>query len=180
MSQASVATPYARALLEVAIDRKLLPAIRREMAALTKLVETSSDLRVVLANPTITETERARVVEELGRRLNLTRELLHFLLILSQKRRLARFLDVAREFERQADVHDGLVRAEVRASVALDAPQRVKLSKALEQATGRRVVLECIVDPSLIGGMRVKVDGRVYDASLRTQLEQLRASIRPA
>jgi F-type H+-transporting ATPase subunit delta len=177
MANTTVAQPYAQALLELATAERAVEKFRAELRNVTTLLDRSEELSRVFSVPNVSEAERKAVIGELADRLQLSRTLRNALMVLAEKRRLAYLREIAQGFERLADEATGLVRAEVRAAAALSLEQRENLRRTLEQAVGRRVVLQTSIDPKLLGGLRVEFGGKVYDASLATKLESLRDQI---
>ena len=78
---------------------------------------------------------------------------------------------------RQLDVHTGGARAQVFSTTELGAVQLARIKDALQKSTGKKVVVESIVDPTLLGGLRIQVEGKVLDSTLLLQLEALRGLI---
>lgn len=177
MSQSTVALPWARALLELAIDRKELTQVRRWLDELASLTQQSSDLRIVFSNPTITVAERKAVAGELAGRLGWSTMFQNYVSLVADRRRLGYLSAIAREFRKLADAHEGILRATARTATPLDDAQVMQLGVVLRSLTGRKVEVEQALDPSLIGGLQVFIDGRVYDTSVRSQLDGLRQSI---
>ena len=177
MSQTTIAQPWARALLDLAVARNELARVRASMDALVLLLKGSADLRNVVANPVITISERKAILRELGTGEGWSTTVQNFILLLADRRRLPYIAAIAREFGRLADQYQGIVRAHVRTASLLSEDQARALSAALARLTGRTVQLSTQVDPSVVGGLRIQVDGKVYDTTVRAQLDGLRQSI---
>lgn len=101
----------------------------------------------------------------------------NFAFLLNDRRRLGYLPATARAFRRLADKHEGILRATARTAVTLDSVQVALLRNALQNLTGSKVEVEQSVEPGLIGGLQVLIDGRVYDTTVRAQLDGLRQSI---
>jgi F-type H+-transporting ATPase subunit delta len=82
-----------------------------------------------------------------------------------------------RHFEELVRRQRGIARAEIRSALPLDEQDRAELERTLERLAGREVELTELVDPSLIGGISVRIGDRLYDASIRSRLERLRARL---
>ena len=177
MAKSSTAIAYAKALLEIAVAQGTVDLARSEMERVGALANGSFDLRQVFGNPTIREEERRTVVLDVADALKLSVTTKNFLLILAERRRLALIGDIAAEFQRQLDVHTGGARAQVFSTTELGAVQLARIKDALQKSTGKKVVVESIVDPSLLGGLRIQVEGKVLDSTLLLQLEALRGLI---
>ncbi len=177
MAIAPVATPYAMALLSVAVEQGSIRSVREQLDKVVGLIGESDDLRIVFSNPTVSETERMAVVDVLSTRLGLSRTSRNFLMLLAEKRRLGLLPDIAQVFGQLADAQVGVVRARVLSSASLNVTQATRLKNTLAEMTGKTVVVTNDVDPDLIGGMRVEVGGKVYDTSVATQLRKIREAI---
>jgi F-type H+-transporting ATPase subunit delta len=97
----------------------------------------------------------------------------NFLLLAVDKRREAYVAEVARAYALLADRAEGLVDVEVRTAVELGEESRGRLHETLAGKLERRVRVSFVIDPSLVGGIQVKVDDRLFDASLRRRLDRL-------
>ena len=177
MASKNVAIPYALALLEVATDAGALPAVRKELSAFAGLVEASEELRIVLTNPTVDAVTRKAIVGAMAKRGRYSKLTTNFLSLLADKRRLNAIGDIASEFTRRADKRSGILHGTVETAVQLSPAQRTQLKSAVEKLTGKKVQLEESVNPTLIGGMRLRVEGQLYDSSLRTHFENVRDTI---
>jgi F-type H+-transporting ATPase subunit delta len=104
--------------------------------------------------------------------------LVNFLRLLVDRNRLHHLEGIARVFGDMADARAGRVRAKVVSAFDLQDVAASRLSKSLERATGREVVLDRQVEKSLLGGAVANVGGKVYDGSLQTQLEELRRQLK--
>lgn len=177
MARAAVAVPYALALLQVSLADNSTATVRDQVVRVAGAAEKSWDLRNIFTNPTVTEDERKRVIDALAARLGLNRTVRNFLMILAEKRRLGVIGDIAAELQRLADEREGVVRAVAHTAIPLSPAQSAALEKSLSEQLGRRVRVRGVIDPKVMGGVRVKIGDRVIDTSLRTQLDQLRQSI---
>jgi F-type H+-transporting ATPase subunit delta len=172
-----IAQSWSKALLELVVAAGELAQTRTQLTELAHQVSQSEDLRTVFSNPTITVGERKKVVQELAVGSGWSRTMKNFMLLLTDRRRLGAVGAIAASFEGLADKHEGIVRARVSVASELTDTQMSSLVEALAKLTGKRVEVETQLEPSLVGGMRVNVDGKVYDTTVRAQLDGLRQSI---
>ena len=114
------------------------------------------------------------MLEEIARRLAVSRVLRNFLLLLLERGRIAALPGIVREFRALADQQAGRIRVQVTCARPLDPGVELRLKSALEKRSGKQVVLEKHEDASLIGGIVTQVGDLVYDGSVRTQLATLR------
>ncbi len=174
----SIARRYARALLELSIEHKNVDAVQEQLSSLADLARASRELRDVFAHPAYTREQRANVVEAVCKKMRAPPLLRSFLLLLVQRGR-ARHLDsIARNFQDLADARAGRVRAKLLTSVDLKDSATLRVEKALERATGRKVVVEHVLAPQILGGAVAHVAGKVYDGSVLTFFERLRSDLK--
>ena len=164
---------YASAMLTVAQAEGVVERVEDELFKVARTVEGSDPLRSTLTDPAIPVERRAGVVDELlGKRaLALTTAITSFIVGAGRAHDLPAIVDafVARAAEARAEAV-----AEVRTAYPLDADQQARLADALGRATGKRVTVKVIIDPTVLGGIVARVGDTVIDGSVRSRLEQLR------
>ena len=164
---------YASAMLTVAQAEGVVERVEDELFKVARTVEGSDPLRSTLTDPAIPVERRAGVVDELlGKRaLPLTTAITLFIVGAGRAHDLPAIVDafVARAAEARAEAV-----AEVRTAYPLDADQQARLADALGRATGKRVTVKVIIDPTVLGGIVARVGDTVIDGSVRSRLEQLR------
>ena len=173
----AVATRYARALAEIAFETKVQDKFRRELESVIDLMTKAPELGRVLAHPGIKLENRKNVLREVIKRFALSKLVVNFLNILLDKRRILLLPQILNEFRSMSDEVAGVVRAKVTAAFPLNDAHRSRLAMVLSKLTGKRVVLDEEVDLALIGGLVTRIEGRVYDGSVKTQLDQLRSNL---
>ena len=177
MITGSLARRYARALLEIGEASGTTETIGREVDALAALYKASPELAQALASPVVARAQRRAILEEVLARMAVAKTTRAFALLLLERERTAYLPAIARELGELGDARMGRVRAEVVSTLNLP-PETVDGIRALlARLTGKTVLLEETVDPELIGGVVTRVGDRVYDGSLRTQLERMRERI---
>jgi F-type H+-transporting ATPase subunit delta len=172
----SIARRYAKAIVAVAQEENALEQTGDELRLLRALAD-EPEVAQGLANPLLSAAARRGLAQAIADQLKLRPAMRHFLCLLADHRRLDRLVGIADQYEKIVDQMLGRVRATVTAAAALAPEQSEAVIVALAHRTGRVVLAEHRVDPGLLGGVTVDVDGTVYDGSLRTQLEALAASI---
>jgi len=176
----AAARPYADALLELAAERKKVDAWMKQLDAFAEIVDTSDDLRIVLTNPGIPIEKRKSVLDAVVGKVKtrLDTHVKNFLRLLIDRGRMGIFDDVVHAYRAASDEAAGRVRGVAVATTKLNKMQLSKLEKAVTKIVDQDVVLEAQVDESLIGGLRIEVAGRVFDGSIRGQLETIREQLR--
>ena len=175
MADRVLASRYAEAFMDLVQEAGDVDGHVTDLrAAAADLLAHDAALFRVLCNPVFILEERRAVLtaalEAIGPR-PLTRNLLHVLL---DKHRIAILPDLVEACAEQADARSGRVKVRVDCAEPLSPQLEAEVRTALEGVTGRTVLLDTRVDASLIGGMVARVGGKVYDASLRTRLEDLK------
>ena len=169
---------YATALFELAQEERAVETVERDFAALKTLVNESPDLRLLVRAPVFSRKDQEKGMDAVLRRMEAAPLTVRFVLLLASKGRLFALMDVVRAFELLAAKLRGEVRAEVTSARPLSDAEVNELKAVLKSKLGRDARLDAKVDPSLLGGLVVKVGSRMIDSSLRTKLDGLRAAMR--
>jgi F-type H+-transporting ATPase subunit delta len=177
MARTTAARRYAKALFSLARETGRVVEVRAEVERLGRLIEQDAELRAVLLQPLYPAAQRRGVLRAVAERLGASPLFRNFLSFLVDQRRLVDWSAIEAEYARLADAAAGLTQVRVRSASPLSDAQRERLQRALERKAGGRVELEVEIDPTLLGGAVAQVGDLVYDGSLRTQLQQLRASL---
>ncbi len=169
----AIARRYAQALQEEAEQNHQIEPVDADMELIRATMEGSRDLVLLFESPVISREKKERVLRQLfePRLQPLT---LRFLLLLVEKQRENLFPAVVQAYRDLRDRQMGLVEARARTAMPLGPAEAQKLTRALEQMTGQRVRLQVEEDPSILGGLVVRLGDTVYDGSVRHQLENLR------
>jgi F-type H+-transporting ATPase subunit delta len=177
----SLARSYALAFYEVLHEEKASEAIFLEcqngLGKLVSALQTSSDLSRVFASPHIGMAEKISVVRELAEKLQIHARLKVLLQLLASKGRIHLLPEVALAFEQVVLEARGYVSGLVRSPEELPEAERKKLENAFEKVTHSKVALKVELDPTLIAGLQVVLQGVTYDGSLKTQLQKLKESL---
>lgn len=171
---------YARALFDLARERNALDEVEADLTALKRFRAESADLRVLLASPAITAEDKAKGLAAIAERADFAALTRQFLSVLAANRRSEALPSIIEAFERLISGHRGLVSAEVTTARPLTADQADTLAANLRAALGKDPRITSRVDPTLLGGVRVKVGSRLYDASLRAKLDSLKYALKRA
>ena len=167
---------YAAAILEVARAEGSLDKVSDELFQFAQVLQRSDQLRQTLTDQSLPPDKRQAIVEDLlgPKASSLTVQLISFVVGAGRARELPEIVE--RLVQRAAAERQHAV-AEVRTAVDLDDEQRRRLTEALERATGKRIELKVIRDPTIIGGVVARVGDTVIDGSIRHRLEQLREAL---
>ena len=175
-----LAQRYATALFDLARERDAFDRVNADLDGLKSAIGESADLRRVLRSPILTRDEQGRAIGALAERAGFDDLTRRFLGVIAEHRRLFALPGVIDAFQAMLAAHRGEVSAEVISAVPLNDEQLAAVREALGRYVGRAVKLETSVDPSLLGGLVVRVGSRMLDASLRTRLQQLEMTMKGA
>ena len=183
-----VSRRYAAALFSLGKEAGMAELERygASLSALGEAVEKTPKLAEAFRNPVLSSEEKKKVVLALldvagvGAKPAGDEEPVEkrFCALLADKGRLDLLPAIAADFGVMLDDACGISRGVVTTAVELDEEHMDSIKKTLESQTGRKLVLEFVIDPSIIGGIVLRVGDSVYDASLRAQLDNLRESIK--
>ena len=173
MSLQTVARRYATALADVAIDRREEKVVQNELDQWSVMIESSSQLKEVFANPTIAYDQKRRVLEDLIARSRPRDTTASFLRVLLKNQRLAQLRDIAARYAQVLDERAGVLAGSV--TTARPIPEELKktLHETLSAATGHTVQLSFDTDEKIIGGLVARIGSTVFDGSVESHLERL-------
>ena len=171
--QASLAGRYAIALFELARDERQLETVGASLRALKQALRDSEDLRTLVTSPLVSREESERAIAAASEALGLDPLARNFVGVLARNRRLSQISNVIRAFEMLSAAHRGEVTAEVVSAHPLADDQVAALKDRLKARTGRDIAVDLSVDPTILGGLVVKVGSEMIDGSIRTRLNTL-------
>lgn len=169
----TAARRYAEAAFEIGRADRTLDAWERDLSRLGELVR-HAELRALLEHPAIPFARKEKVMQRVAGG-DVSREALSLVLLMVRRGRPGAIPRMVEHFGELLRRERGIALAEVRTALPLDDEQREALSDRLGQLTGEKVEMNEVVDEALIGGIAVRIGDRLYDASVRSRLERLRA-----
>ena len=171
--QASLAGRYATALFELARDERQLEAVGASLNALRDALRDSPELQGLTTSPLIGREDAVKTIGATSAALGLDPVTAKFLGVLAQNRRLGQLGNVIRAFNLLAARHRGETTAEVTSAHPLNDDQVAALKTNLKTRVGRDVAVDLTVDPTILGGLVVKIGSQMIDDSIRTKLNTL-------
>jgi F-type H+-transporting ATPase subunit delta len=175
-----VASRYASALFELAQEAKSTDAVAGDLDRFDAMIQSSPDLQRLVRNPIFTAEEQERAIGALLARAELTGLTANFIRLVAAKRRLFALPDMIRAFRELVATSKGIVRAQVTLAHAPSDAVMNDIKSALREVAKAEIALDVKIDPSLIGGLIVKIGSRMVDASVRTKLNSIRLSLNEA
>lgn len=178
MKNALLAKRYAKALFAVGQEEKALDEYATSLKEFAALLAANPELDDALSNPMYPLDAREGVMAEVVKAAGLSTIMGNFLNLIVQKRRADVLGDIAEMFQILVDEENNTAQGTVVSATELSADMQTKVQETLEKITGKQVTLTTQVDESIIGGMIAKVGDLVLDGSIKTQLEELKESIK--
>jgi F-type H+-transporting ATPase subunit delta len=170
------AAAYAEAFLGIAQAEGNVERVENELFRVARAFEGNDQLRTALTDAMVPVERRQGIVEDLlsAKASTLTTAMVSFLVGAGRIRELPEVADTF--VARAAELRQEAV-AEVRSAIPLNSDQQARLAAALGQATGKRITVKVIVDPTVLGGLVARVGDTVIDGSVRSRLEQMKESL---
>jgi len=176
MIEGSISRRYSKALFQLAQEEKREEAIGQEIEQFLNAYA-NSPLQTVLNNPAFSLEKRKKILTDVTRSLQLSPLSTHLVSMLLERDRLPYLSFIVAYYRRLLNETKGRVEATVVASSLLDATMLERLRQTLHAISGKEVVLHEKADPALLGGLLVELEGKIYDGSVRTQLETMKQRI---
>jgi F-type H+-transporting ATPase subunit delta len=171
--QASLSGRYATALFGLARDAKAIDTVEASLATVRAALNESADFKTLTSSPLVGRADAVKAVTAVAGVLKLDPTTTSFLGVLAENRRLGELGAIIRAFRSLAAQHHGETTAEVVSAYPLDAAQVDALKQQLRTRIGRDVTVDLSVDPSLLGGLVVKIGSQMIDSSIKTRLNSL-------
>ncbi|HXM47622.1 MAG TPA: ATP synthase F1 subunit delta [Pyrinomonadaceae bacterium] len=177
MSVQTVARRYASALADVVLERGEAREVQEELLAWEKMFEASPVLPEVFRNPTIPLDKKRAVLNKLIDRSKPKPTTANFLKVLLQNQRLTDLGEINQKFAEILDLRAGMVAATVTTARTVPENAQQKLHTKLLSVTGKKMRINFMTDPELIGGLVTRIGSTVYDGSVRNHLQLIKAKM---
>lgn len=171
-----VLRPYATALFEIAKEREQIEQFEKQVDTVIQTLKQESQFMELLMHPKIMVDEKIQLIDTIfnGR---VADEITGTLAIIIKKGRQDVLLDILELFLEMVSDHLGIVKATVTSAVELSKEQLAQIRNKIENGTGKTVELHTIINPSIIGGMIIRVGDHVVDASISGRLQTLKEKL---
>ncbi len=167
---------YGQSLYDLAVEENLTDDILGEMAGVRDIFRENPDYITLLSEPSVPRKERLQLVDEsLGGSLNAYH--LNFIKILVEKGLVREYSACYKRFRKSYNESHGIADALVTTAVPLSEVQLSQLKEKLEKVSGKKVILEQKVDADILGGVRVDLEGQLFDGSVKGRLSELRKRV---
>jgi len=173
-----VTARYASALFDLALSEKKIPAVEKDLSRFDDLLAGSEDLKRLIVSPVFSSDDQFKAIDALLTKAKITGLVGNFIRVVARNRRLFAMQNMLPAYRRLVADHKGEVTAQVTVAAKLTAPQTKDLKAALKSVVGKEVAIDATVDPSILGGMIVKVGSKQIDTSIKTRLSSLKLALK--
>jgi len=178
VQSSKIAKRYAKALIGLGSEDGNLELYDRELAEFLEAWQAYAELRLAVLNPVFPLGDRKRILEKVLAQSRFSKTMEHFLNLLLEKSRLDRVAEIRSHYEQLKDEILNVTRAEVLTARPLKEEAQLRLNRVLEAFKSQKVKMDIREDKSLIGGIIVKINDLVLDASIKSQLRGWRESLK--
>lgn len=174
----AVAERYAGSLYELAAESKAVAKVEEELSRFEAMIAGSEDLKRLIESPVFSAEDQFRAISAVADKAGIGGLTGNFLRVVARNRRLFAIPGIIRAFRQIAARGRGEVEAQVASAHALTAAQQTELKATLKAVAGKDVAISLTVDPSLLGGLVVRMGSRQIDTSLKTKLASLKLALK--
>lgn len=178
MRNLAIARRYSKALLLIGKEDGQTETYREELEGVTSLFNSEKELERAICNPLYNVAEREKVLTVIIEKLSLSKVISSFIRLLFSKRRIVYLDSINDYYQQMADELKGVKRASLTAAVELSSDMVENIRGALSKLTGKDIILEVNQDSDLIGGIVTRIGDLVLDGSIKTQLLNMRESLK--
>ncbi|ABB33621.1 ATP synthase F1, delta subunit [Geobacter metallireducens RCH3] len=169
----AIARRYAKALVQLGAEEDAVDRFGAELGQFAALLEGNADIDSVLKSPAYRIEAKREILKDVLAKLSLSGTVSNFLQVLLDRGRISFLPQIAHSYAAFADELSGVIRPVLTSAFPLEDAQVESMKGALVKATGKKVQLSVQVEPSLIGGVITKIGDKVFDGSVRTQLNRI-------
>jgi F-type H+-transporting ATPase subunit delta len=173
----SASLQYANALADVALVQGAAEPTAKQLSAFGAAYEEFAELRTSLESPAVSVEAKHAVIEKVVSRLGASKILRNFLFVIADRHRTHLLPEIVTTFQQVLRQRQGIAEAEISSAVELSAAQKAEFAKTLARLTGKKIETKYSLDPALLGGAVVRIGDTIYDGSLRSRLNEMRARL---
>ncbi|WP_430614577.1 ATP synthase F1 subunit delta [Flavobacterium sp. JP2137] len=169
------AARYAKAMLEISVEKGTLETINKDMVFISDAISQSEDLKVFLLNPIIKGEAKFNALSEVF--ATTSAQTIELFKLLMHNKRFDILEAIAAKFQEMYDLELGIQKAKVTTAIAMDEAMEAKVLEKIKQISTKKVSIENIVDPSILGGFILRIGDQQYNASLANKLQDLKRQL---
>jgi F-type H+-transporting ATPase subunit delta len=171
----SASLQYANALADVALAQGAADAAQKQLGDFAAAFGVSAELRNFLTSPGVPREAKHDVIEKIAGRIGAGKIIRNFLFVIADHQRTHILPEIVASFEDVIRQRQGIAEAEISSAIELSAAQKKRFAETLERLTGKKIEAKYSLDPALLGGAVVRVGDTIYDGSVRSSLNEMRA-----
>ena len=170
---------YAGALYELAVEAKSTEAVLSDLTGLKNLMAENAELNAAIKSPVFARAEQAKAITAIMEKAGSNSLTIKFLGVIADNGRLFELPQIIQAFAEEVARRNGQVSAEVISAVSLDGQRQKAVEEIVAKLAGsKNISLEMKIDPSLLGGLVVRIGSRLFDTSVKTKLNRLEAAMK--
>jgi len=173
----SASLQYANALADIALEQGAAEPVLKQLSEFGAAFAESAELRTFLATPGVERELKHSVIEKLAARMGASKIIRNFLFVMVDNQRTPLLPDILEAFQEVIRRRQGVAEAEVSSAVNLNDAQKAQLLQTLERLTSKKIQAKYALKPELLGGAVVRIGDTIYDGSLRSRLNEMRARL---
>lgn len=177
MKHAEIAKRYASALFDLGAENNAQEKYLAELKKVNEVFESDSALKTFTVSPTISATQKQKVVQTALANAGLSKETESLVLLLAERERLSILAEIVSAYEARADKNKGVTRGIVRSGAALSDGEKSEMQNAIAQSLNKKVELEFVEDKAILGGVVAKVGSLTFDDSLSSHLRRIEENL---
>ena len=177
MAPSAILGRYARSLAEVVFEENVEQKVTEDLLTYVEIFKSVPDLLDTFDSPRFSRETKESILNELLSKYPVHQLTSNFLKILLQHNKISLFEQIQKIYETLVNERKGIAFAQVTASAPLSKEEEANLAARLVGITGKKISVEQQTDASLLGGVVIKIDGAVYDGSIKTQLAEMKRRI---
>lgn len=171
-----IAKRYAKALFDIALENHRIDEFEHQVHMVYQILDSEKEFMKILQHPQILMDEKIKMLEEIFSS-KVSNELMGLLVLVIQKNRQDYILEILNTFLEEVKSYKGIVTATVVSAVPLTTEQINKITQKLISSLNKQIQIETQVDPSIIGGLKIRVGDRILDASIEGKLHSLKSQL---
>jgi F-type H+-transporting ATPase subunit delta len=173
----SASLQYANALADIALEQGAAEPAAKQLESFGAAYAQSAELRTFLVSPAVSVEAKHAVIEKVIGRLGASKIIRNFLFVIADHRRTQLIPEIIAAFQQVLRQRQGVAEAEISSAVELTAAQKKELAATLSRLTGKKIEPTYSLNPALLGGAVVRIGDTIYDGSLRSRLNEMRARL---
>jgi F-type H+-transporting ATPase subunit delta len=175
MASTRAAIRYAKAILDLANSKGVAEAVNNDMKSIASTIESNLELSTFIQNPTTkVEVKESALLEVFANVNGVTKGLFH---LLFENNRFEILEGIALEYKKLFDESNGVEVAKVTTAIPMDAALEAKVLAKVSTLSDKKITIENIVDPSIIGGFILRIGDQQYNASVANRLQVLKREL---